>query len=139
MLCLSHRGRGVIGLTAWRAQQHGMGIDYWPSWALRWALHEPAGSPGRPPDILKGPDNHRHTLPACSSRAAICALPAQTEMNTSSLLQAMMSVRFLPAVLLPSGDKVVSTPAAARQWVVKVSEGLRNTHKKTRRCRYHAI
>lgn len=39
-----------------------------------------------------------------------------------------MSVRFLPAVLLPSGDKVVSTLAAACQWVVKVSEGFQNTH-----------
>lgn len=39
-----------------------------------------------------------------------------------------MSIRFLPAVLLPSGDKVVSTLAAACQWVVKVSEGFQNTN-----------
>lgn len=35
-----------------------------------------------------------------------------------------MSIRFLPAALLPSGDKVVSTLATARQWVVKLSEGI---------------
>lgn len=47
-----------------------------------------------------------------------------------------MSIRFLPAVLLPSGDKVVSTLAAACRWVVKVSEGFQTTH--TSHYSYHA-
>ncbi len=50
-----------------------------------------------------------------------------------------MSIRFLPAALLPSGDKVVSTLAAACRWVVKVSEGFQNTHAHTLHYCYHAI
>lgn len=42
-----------------------------------------------------------------------------------------MSIRFLPAALLPSGDKVVSTLATACRWVVKVSVGFQNTHART--------
>lgn len=69
--------------------------------------------PWEAPDILKGPDNHLDTLSPCFNHTAISAPPAQTAVNTSSLLEAMMPIRFLPAALLPSGDKVVSTPAAA--------------------------
>lgn len=39
-----------------------------------------------------------------------------------------MSIRFLPAALLPSRDKVVSSPAAARCWAIQVSEALQNTN-----------
>lgn len=63
-------------------------------------------------DILKGHDNHLYTLSPCSNHTAIFGLQAQTGVNTSSLLEAMMSIRFLPAALLPSGDKVVSILAA---------------------------
>jgi len=79
---------------------------------------------GEAPDILKGPDNHLDTLTLLPlNRAAIFALPAQTEASISSLLEALMSIRFLPAAMLPSGDKVVSTQDAACWWAVKVSVG----------------
>lgn len=84
--------------------------------------------PWEAPDIFKGHDNHLDALSPCSNHGAISALPAQTAANTSSLLEAMTSIRFLPAALLPSGDKVVSTLATACWWVVKVSEGFQNTH-----------
>lgn len=53
-----------------------------------------------------------------------------------------MSIRFLPAALLPSGDKVVSTLANAHQWVVKLSEGIyffKQAHTHTFHYSYHAI
>lgn len=65
--------------------------------------------PREAPDILKDLDNHLYTR---ASLAAIFGLPAQTGENTSSLLEAMMSIKVPPAVLLLSGDKVVSILAA---------------------------
>lgn len=53
----------------------------------------PAGSPVRAPDILKGPDNHLYTPSPGCNHASIFGLPAQTGVNTSSLLEAMMSIR----------------------------------------------
>lgn len=81
--------------------QLGVGLHHGHSLARR--------QPREVPDILKDLDSHLYT---CASLAAIFGLPAQTGVNTSSLLEAMMSIKVLPAVLLPSGDKVVSILAA---------------------------
>lgn len=112
MPCLSHRGRGVIGLTAWRAQQHGRGWITGPV-GLFDGRSVACRELWEAPDVLKGPDNHLDTHSLYSYPSAISALPAQMAANTNSLLEAMMSIRFLPAEVLPSGDKVVSTPSAA--------------------------
>lgn len=78
-----------------------LGLDHGHSLAGR----EPREAPG----VFKDLDNHLYPH---ASLGAIFGLPAPTGANTSSLLEALMSIKVLPAVLLPSGDKVVSILAA---------------------------